>query len=47
MSLDGVVTKFENGKLLYSCFVKGIFSQIWSSDPSNFSKFDAEYEYER
>ena len=38
--------KFENGMLLHSCFVKELFSQIWASDPSNFSKFDAEYEYE-
>ena len=44
-SLDGVTRRFE----LECCtFVRrqGEYSaRIWSCDPSNFSKFNAEYEY--
>ena len=45
-SLDGVVTEIENESHI-PALLRYFYSQIWSSDPSNYSKFDAEYEYER
>ena len=45
-SLDGVTRRFESECCTFLRRQRKYSAQIWSCDHSNFSKFNAEYEYQ-